>query len=277
MDIQPFTRRIDQLAFWFVVLNTMTASLLLVYHPDLLAYLHGEDRYSENAGAFFLLLTGVLLLLSAFHLRRRGKEDTEFVWWQFLMVLLAGIVFIIGFGEEISWGQRIFQVQTPEAIKEVNRQNEMNLHNFDTRIFNNAVETTVLLMILIPTIWMHRGKGRCLGFPIPSYWIILSLQMSAAYVTYSYVKVQDCLVYLILLYFIYIHARSKNRVKLFYVGCAAAVIIIEGLVNYTFEHNFHTNGPREIREYLLSFIFLAFAFTIYIDSKYRRRNGVAEA
>ena len=32
-------------------------------------------------------------------------------------------------GEEISWGQRLFGIATPEALKETNLQNEINLHN----------------------------------------------------------------------------------------------------------------------------------------------------
>ena len=31
--------------------------------------------------------------------------------------------------EEISWGQRIFDIDTPEALKEVNVQKEINIHN----------------------------------------------------------------------------------------------------------------------------------------------------
>ncbi len=33
------------------------------------------------------------------------------------------------FGEEISWGQRILEFDTPEALQSVNVQNEVNLHN----------------------------------------------------------------------------------------------------------------------------------------------------
>ena len=32
-------------------------------------------------------------------------------------------------GEEISWGQRIFDITPPEILEEINVQNEINLHN----------------------------------------------------------------------------------------------------------------------------------------------------
>ncbi|MCF8245304.1 MAG: hypothetical protein K9J37_13030 [Saprospiraceae bacterium] len=52
---------------------------------------------------------------------------------QYVFLILAVILFF-GFGEEISWGQRIFGWGTPETLKEVNVQGETNIHNL--AIFN---------------------------------------------------------------------------------------------------------------------------------------------
>jgi len=38
-------------------------------------------------------------------------------------------VCIVAAGEEMSWGQRIFNFQTPDFIARANRQSEFNLHN----------------------------------------------------------------------------------------------------------------------------------------------------
>jgi hypothetical protein len=38
-------------------------------------------------------------------------------------------VCFISFGEEISWGQRIFGIETPAFIADANRQSELNFHN----------------------------------------------------------------------------------------------------------------------------------------------------
>jgi hypothetical protein len=40
-------------------------------------------------------------------------------------------MFIFGFGEEISWGQRMLLFETPEFVKEVNTQSEFNIHNLN--------------------------------------------------------------------------------------------------------------------------------------------------
>ncbi len=40
-----------------------------------------------------------------------------------------GAVFFFGMGEEISWGQRLLGIETPEFLAKANAQKEMNLHN----------------------------------------------------------------------------------------------------------------------------------------------------
>ncbi len=46
-----------------------------------------------------------------------------------IFFLFLAAVFFFGFGEELSWGQRIFGVETPEPLKLINDQGETNLHN----------------------------------------------------------------------------------------------------------------------------------------------------
>ena len=45
----------------------------------------------------------------------------------FVLVLALGSLFL--FLEEISWGQRIFGLETPKWLMEINEQKEINLHN----------------------------------------------------------------------------------------------------------------------------------------------------
>ncbi|MBP1768446.1 MAG: hypothetical protein H6P98_2561, partial [Candidatus Aminicenantes bacterium] len=48
--------------------------------------------------------------------------------------LLLALVFFLGAGEEISWGQRIFHIRPPEYFQSKNVQHELNIHNLE--IFN---------------------------------------------------------------------------------------------------------------------------------------------
>lgn len=98
-----------------------------------------------------------------------GSEDSLIEWLQGLICLCASIIFLknaqifskydrvvmilyicaaLGLfviaGEEISWGQRIFSLSTPEYIQERNVQGEITLHNLET--FHNS---TALAYIVI--------------------------------------------------------------------------------------------------------------------------------
>ncbi len=57
-----------------------------------------------------------------------------------LAIMVGAITLVLLFmaGEELSWGQRIFSFATPEKVKNLNAQNEFNLHDMATQTFQNA-------------------------------------------------------------------------------------------------------------------------------------------
>ena len=81
--------------------------------------LMAEDGFVENLSALFWLFAAIVSIKGAMHFQL-GRR------WFFI---LATIVTILACGEEISWGQRFFDFQTPELIAKQNRQGEFNLHN----------------------------------------------------------------------------------------------------------------------------------------------------
>ncbi|MFV0593634.1 MAG: hypothetical protein ACK5M7_19840 [Draconibacterium sp.] len=84
-----------------------------------------EDGPFENLTALGLLTISVLSLMRLF--RQRKQRNT---YWLILNILvIAGTFF--GFGEEISWGQRIFGIQAGEYFMQNNMQGETNLHNLE--------------------------------------------------------------------------------------------------------------------------------------------------
>ena len=82
-----------------------------------------EDGLVETATAIFLLLGGLMMAWRAFTLRS-GKTA-----WFLVTSLFISLLFIFVGGEELSWGQRIFEVESSEFFKENNAQAETNLHN----------------------------------------------------------------------------------------------------------------------------------------------------
>lgn len=107
------------------------------YHP-----LVAEDGPFEN------LTAAALLAISVFSFLRLLKQRKERnAYWLILNVLIVVGAFV-GFGEEISWGQRIFNIQTGEFFAQNNLQQETNLHNLmigGVKI-NKVISTAMVLV-----------------------------------------------------------------------------------------------------------------------------------
>jgi len=59
----------------------------------------------------------------AIHLLKRGLKLNASIF------ILATIALIFVAGDEISWGQRIFHLTTPQELTKINYQNEITIHN----------------------------------------------------------------------------------------------------------------------------------------------------
>jgi hypothetical protein len=103
-------------------------SIFLFLDEKTIFLLSKEDGLIETAGAIFFLFASIL-----FFVKFQKKESKKNFFFLFL-----GCLFLFGFLEEISWGQRIFNITTPQAIQEINRQNEINFHNIN--IFHAITE-----------------------------------------------------------------------------------------------------------------------------------------
>ena len=101
---------------------------VLVMGNNAVAAMIPEDHFFEIVGAFSLFVTS-LLFFYAFRMARKSPANTRISWVKQLLFLCLGVLFFVGAGEEISWGQRILGFQTPEPISEVNKQEEFNIHN----------------------------------------------------------------------------------------------------------------------------------------------------
>jgi hypothetical protein len=87
------------------------------------AYYLAEDGILE-------WLTVIIILFCAFLCFRRATCLRSIRPKVFLLSLVfIGFGFLFCAGEELSWGQRIFSIDTPEWLKERNQQHEINVHN----------------------------------------------------------------------------------------------------------------------------------------------------
>ena len=88
-------------------------------------YLLREDGFLESLSAIFLLLSSVLLFLTA----KKAKSNRQFKSYCFPLLSIA-ISFFFWFAEEISWGQRILNFSI-QSIEDINVQGEITIHNLN--------------------------------------------------------------------------------------------------------------------------------------------------
>lgn len=136
----------DKIAYAFLLLvfgfGIYFSNTDLIYFDEIYTK---EDGYAESGTALFLFSSSLLLIYRLIKLYKFKKP-----LWIFGMLAIA-LVFLFGAGEEISWGQRIFNVESSEYFLENNAQGETNLHNMvvDGKKINKIIFSQLLTAILI--------------------------------------------------------------------------------------------------------------------------------
>jgi len=104
-----------------------------------------EDGFVENLTALFLFLCSMVSLYRVFEYRKMKKP-----LWVFTVAVLA-VLFFFAAGEEISWGQRIFGIQSSEFFMEHNKQAETNFHNLivNGKNLNKLIFAAPMFIVLI--------------------------------------------------------------------------------------------------------------------------------
>jgi hypothetical protein len=172
-----------------VVLAQVAISLL---DPAWYRVLLVEDSPYENVTALAYLAASITAAVIAFTLLRRSDR----LFASLYAVLTLGFFLIAG--EEISWGQRIFQVQSPEFFLQHNLQQEINIHNFLTwRLLHTIYIVVSFLMafgwyivpLLLPRLPAHFRSvvGHKLWLLLPDWRLMLyALPCLAFYIYLQY-------------------------------------------------------------------------------------------
>jgi hypothetical protein len=114
--------RIARIVFWLPFVGAVVVAVAAVSRPVFLAIVR-EDGPLEWLQFAAFLAASVFLVLATVRLVRRGD-------WLAAVLIGLGALGMFGIaGEEISWGQRLLGLETPESLAEINHQNEINLHN----------------------------------------------------------------------------------------------------------------------------------------------------
>ncbi len=119
---------------YFGILATIVFSYSTFFLPDeLFISIAKEDSFFETFTALLFIGASAKFLLLFFRKKIMWEKDQLFynTYLKRIFFLLLGLMFLVCFGEEISWGQRIVGYETPQAIQARNMQNEFNIHNLD--------------------------------------------------------------------------------------------------------------------------------------------------
>ncbi len=113
---------------------------LIIYLNSLSAFrwLIKEDHLYENLQFLFYLISGLIYLDIFTRFKRYNLSKTK----RGIFLVLSACLLFIAF-EEISWGQRILGIDTPESLREINSQKELTIHNI--RPIQNILHTTYTL------------------------------------------------------------------------------------------------------------------------------------
>jgi hypothetical protein len=134
---------------YVVVAHLAAAAIFAVFavwvlrFPDSLRHATREDGPIEYATGLLWGLSAVGFLLAcgrSTFLKHRTEK-----WKCFFLVCFA-LLMIFFCGEEISWGQRLFDFGTPVPIAKLNRQNEFTLHNIGPLQF---LQDRLLLLFIV--------------------------------------------------------------------------------------------------------------------------------
>ena len=144
-----------------------------------------EDGFIE-----WMTVAGLLLAAAAavrHLLKKNGRKSFLFICCMLGIIGLS----IFAAGEELSWGQRIFNIETPEYFLAHNAQQETNVHNLivgETKL-NKLVFTTILgiaaglYLIAVPLLHKYANSMRRFidraGVPVPKFYQVLAIAVVA--------------------------------------------------------------------------------------------------
>jgi len=145
--------RLDQSLLALICLVLVLTVGTYFYSTDYFSLTYArEDGFVEYGTALFLFAASLVLLVNAGRLKTRGLTLA------FGCTLFYALLFFFAAGEEVSWGQRIFGWETGETFREINKQQETNLHN-----------------LIVPTPWGDFHLAKTLFGPILTSILLLYL------------------------------------------------------------------------------------------------------
>ncbi|NQV03734.1 MAG: hypothetical protein HQ542_13880 [Bacteroidia bacterium] len=175
--------KIKRLSLYILVIGTTLGSLLLLY--SLLVGVPSREGAMEKFSSLLFLFSAMILIISTTRINRRLCSSVARRRIIFLLIAISGI-FLIIFGEEISWGQRVFAWDSAGIFEEYNFQDETNVHNFFNPLFKYIYPIVGMSsFIVLFFIWFfHKEKKTYLFnliFPHPGLFFLVYVMACSSF------------------------------------------------------------------------------------------------
>lgn len=177
-----------------VVFSALGIVLILSAYFGFTDKVYFDETFAQEDGAIEYGTFGFLLLISLLQFYRLfsfGKNKK--ILWKISVFFLA-ILFLFGAGEEISWGQRIFGIESGEFFKGNNLQKETNFHNLQigdvklNKLVFSQILTGIMALYLLLMPFLYRkykwAKNLVDMFvvPVPQNSHILAFLINTAFI-----------------------------------------------------------------------------------------------
>lgn len=234
-----------------------------------------EDGLVEWASALFWFVACLLTLQACLRVRHRG--NAPLLQW-LLLGGLAGLFFLCGM-EEVSWFQRVFQVEAPEALARVNNQGELNLHNLATHPTENAFYNgMVVALVLIPALSALRvvdlDRWR-LGLVVPRAHLVVVGTVAAGWNFNKWnIPLFQLALFVSLLIVLAVARRTADRFDKRLLHATAAVTLLAQAIFLIFgDHFVRIWDVTEYRELLLALGAMMYACNVFAASRRPQGDG----
>ena len=249
-----------------------------------------EDGIFENLTAVFYVSGSLFCLIGLFASHRRSPRLVKYS-----MLGWAALFFFLGM-EEISWGQRLFGLETPEFLASRNLQNETNLHNFSSVYLNRLFYSSVFLVgVALPSLRIISSRFNSivtrLGIRLPQPQLIVPFILAFTFAAPEWMATAPEFVALVAATVVGLSLALKtnvlnkdtaaNEIDNIHLWIGLGGMLLTLLVLLLFQDNLgHINQPSEIKEFLFSACFLVFAYRLRgiarLPSPLRRIPNVAD-
>jgi hypothetical protein len=128
----------QKLLYFGGIIYLISFSFVNVISPTVYESVIKEDGPLENIQVIFYFAAAIVSLICSLKFFKIFKKPEAI----FFLLLSISLFFIAG--EEISWGQRIFGIETPENFARMNLQEETTIHNLG--FFQSKIDYIYMLL-----------------------------------------------------------------------------------------------------------------------------------